>query len=82
MRFIELRVAKAIDRVDAWRMLVPVTAIACIEQWKTMDRSDQDVARVTLMNGSILWATETYSALVDRLRAGVDESFLAPTDES
>jgi hypothetical protein len=36
------------------RILVPVAAVACIERHMTMDRGDQYVARVSLMNGSVL----------------------------
>jgi hypothetical protein len=82
VRLIELRVANGIDRADAWRIFVPVSAITCIEQWATIDRADKNVARLTLTNGRVVWPTETYTALVERLRSGVDESFLAPADEA
>ena len=72
MRLIEFRLAKSIDRRDPWRILVPLHAIACVEQFETMDGREQDVARLTLTDGRVLWPTERYTRLVERLWSGVD----------
>jgi hypothetical protein len=72
LRLIEFRVANSIDRKDPWRMLVPLSSIACIEQHPTIDRGDEDVARLALVDGRVLWPTESYTALVERLRSGDD----------
>jgi len=48
------------------------TPTALVEQQEQIDGVDQDVARVTLIDGRVLRPSERYSTLIERLRSGAD----------
>jgi hypothetical protein len=74
MTHIEFLAANSIDRKDPWRIILPLAAIAYVEQHATVDGADRDVARLTLADGRVLWLTETYSSVVERLGSFLDRA--------
>jgi hypothetical protein len=66
---LELTLASSVDRKppgpgsDTRLAMLSMDAITSIERWNHQE--DDDVARITLKDGRVLWAIESYSTVRD-----------------